>query len=154
MTDDGEVKLADFGVSAILKNPSEKRKSLIGTPYWMAPEVSQNKLNPTLYDYSCDIWSLGVTALEMADKHPPLSHVPYFFFFHLCNFLKLPPLRALTQIPLRSAPKLAQPTSWSTSFNQFIESCVQKDPTKRLTAGELHQHPFITVRIFHQQIGA
>lgn len=75
LNDVGDVKLIDFGVSAILNEPGQKRNTLIGTPYWMAPEVIANKTRPTPYDEAVDVWSVAITAIELAEKDPPLSQV-------------------------------------------------------------------------------
>lgn len=78
LTDEGDVKLIDFGVSAILEAPGHRRNTLIGTPYWMAPEVIENKTRPTPYDEVVDVWSVGITAIELAEKEPPLSQVIHY----------------------------------------------------------------------------
>ncbi|KAL0490401.1 serine/threonine-protein kinase pakA [Acrasis kona] len=119
----GEVKLADFGFCVELVN--DKRKTVIGTPYWMAPEVVMG----TPYDSKIDIWSLGIMALEMADGDPPHMH--------------LPPLRALYQIAKQPAPKVQDLEKWSPEFQDFLECCLRKDCNTRLTADQLLQHKFI-----------
>lgn len=129
LTEKGDVKLIDFGVSAVLINREEKRNTLIGTPYWMAPEIISNKNGKNPYDEKIDIWSLGITCIELAEKEPPLSEVH--------------PMRALMQIPLRDSPFLKNPKKWSKDFKDFIRECLIKDHIKRPTASELLQHPFI-----------
>eukprot|EP00300_Choanocystis_sp_HF-7_P023826 c25210_g1_i1.p1 GENE.c25210_g1_i1~~c25210_g1_i1.p1 ORF type:complete len:450 (+),score=50.98 c25210_g1_i1:1-1350(+) len=121
----GRVKLADFGVSAQMKHTWSKRNSVIGTPYWIAPEV----LKQSNYDSSADIWSLGITAIEMAEGNPPL------FDLH--------PMRALFVIPARPPPTLTRPADWSPEFSDFLSTCLRKLPTERPTAAELLNHPFV-----------
>jgi len=113
LTDSGEVKLADFGVSAELTNTMPKRTTTIGTPYWMAPEV----LQAMEYNGKADIWSLGITAIETACGEPPLSNIH--------------PMRALFMIPNNPPPKLPNLERYSDEFNDFIRVCLQKDPNKR-----------------------
>jgi len=126
LTDSGEVKLADFGVSAELTNTMPKRTTTIGTPYWMAPEV----LQAMEYNGKADIWSLGITAIETACGEPPLSNIH--------------PMRALFMIPNNPPPKLPNLERYSDEFNDFIRVCLQKDPNKRPDAATLlKKHPFI-----------
>lgn len=126
LTDDGECKLADFGVSAEVSHTMPKRTTTIGTPYWMAPEV----LQAHEYDGKADIWSLGITAIEMAVGEPPLSNIH--------------PMRALFMIPNNPPPKLPHPEKYSPEFTDFIAVCLQKDPAKRPDATTLlKSHPFI-----------
>lgn len=122
---DGHCKLADFGVSAQLKSTISKRQTIIGTPYWMAPEV----LRESQYDGKADVWSLGITAIEMAVGEPPHAEVH--------------PMRAIFLIPNKPAPSLPDPSEWSDDFNSFIAECCQKDPDKRPTSEALLRHPFI-----------
>ncbi|KAF0696271.1 Aste57867_12969 [Aphanomyces stellatus] len=121
----GLAKLADFGVSAQLTNTINKRKTVIGTPFWMAPEVIQE----TQYDGKADIWSLGITAIEMAEGDPPLS--------------KMHPMRAIFMIPSRPPPTLADPSRYSPQFVDFLAICLKKDATQRPTAEALLAHPFL-----------
>lgn len=121
----GIAKLADFGVSAQLTNTINKRKTVIGTPFWMAPEVIQE----SSYDGKADIWSLGITAIEMAEGEPPLS--------------QMHPMRAIFMIPNRPPPTLAQPTAFSSEFSDFLATCLQKNPQQRPSAEQLCSHPFI-----------
>jgi hypothetical protein len=122
---DGAVKLADFGFCAELSSTAEKRRSVVGTPYWMAPEV----IRGVDYDTKVDIWSLGIMALEMADGEPPL--------------LDLPPLRALFIIATQPPPTLREPEKWSSTFKDFLAAALAKSPQKRASADELLEHPFI-----------
>lgn len=126
LTADGDCKLADFGVSAELTNTMAKRKTVIGTPYWMAPEVLQS----TEYDGKADIWSLAITSIEMAVGEPPHSNVH--------------PMRAIFLIPNSPPPALPDPSQWSADFNDFLRVCLKKDPTGRPTATDLlRTHPFV-----------
>jgi STE20-like kinase len=130
LTLDGDVKLADFGVSAKNKHTLQKRDSFIGTPYWMAPEVVMCETfrdNP--YDYKADIWSLGVTLIEFAQMEPP-NH-------------QMAPMRVLLKIQKADPPKLDKPSIWSKEFNDFIAYCLTKDPAQRPNASDLLNHPFI-----------
>jgi len=123
---DGDCKLADFGVSAELATTMSKRKTVIGTPYWMAPEVLQS----SEYNGKADIWSLGITAIELAVGEPPHSNVH--------------PMRAIFMIPNSDPPTLPDPSKWSADFNDFLKVCLVKNPEKRPTATALLQaHPFI-----------
>eukprot|EP01126_Amoeba_proteus_P045863 TRINITY_DN5156_c0_g1_i2.p1 TRINITY_DN5156_c0_g1~~TRINITY_DN5156_c0_g1_i2.p1 ORF type:complete len:401 (-),score=91.46 TRINITY_DN5156_c0_g1_i2:22-1224(-) len=130
LTDEGEVKVIDFGISAFLKDKREKRNTLIGTPYWMAPEIIANKIHPSPYDEKVDVWSLGITLIELAEKDPPLS--------------QMNPMRALMQIPLRDSPILHNESQkWSRHFVNFVSLCVEKDSRKRPSLADLLQHPFV-----------
>eukprot|EP01065_Artemidia_motanka_P031342 TRINITY_DN3765_c2_g1_i2.p1 TRINITY_DN3765_c2_g1~~TRINITY_DN3765_c2_g1_i2.p1 ORF type:complete len:576 (+),score=184.15 TRINITY_DN3765_c2_g1_i2:99-1826(+) len=122
----GEVKLGDFGFCAALsEGEGQKRKTVVGTPYWMAPEVIRGEP----YDYKADVWSTGILALELLDGEPPL--------------MDLPPMRALYVIVTQPAPKVKQPERWSRTSRHFIESMLQKDPAQRPNAWDLLQHPFL-----------
>ncbi|XP_065317462.1 serine/threonine-protein kinase 10-like isoform X3 [Gordionus sp. m RMFG-2023] len=131
LTKDGQIKLADFGVSAKNTNTLQKRDSFIGTPYWMAPEVmlcEAIKDNP--YDYKVDIWSLGITLIEFAQMEPP-NH-------------EMNPMRVLIRIQKSDPPILNNPSKWSKEFNNFLSRCLIKDPQQRATIHELFQHKFMT----------
>ncbi|KAK2959624.1 putative serine/threonine protein kinase [Blattamonas nauphoetae] len=123
---DGSVRLADFGFCAQLTEENQKRKSIVGTPFWMSPEL----IKGSEYDQKADIWSLGITALEMAEGEPPL--------------MNMPPLRALFLIVTRPPPSLNRPDCWSKEFNSFLSCCLKHDPNERYTAEQLLRHPFIT----------
>jgi len=125
LTDDGHVKLADFGVSAELTNTLNKRKTVVGSPYWMAPEV----IRESHYDGRADVWSLGITLIEMAEGAPPHSN--------------LHPLRAIFLIPSKPAPTLADPDNWSPEMLDFVRCCCSKDPSQRHDSALLSSHPFV-----------
>eukprot|EP00559_Dactyliosolen_fragilissimus_P006697 CAMPEP_0184869508 /NCGR_PEP_ID=MMETSP0580-20130426/34370_1 /TAXON_ID=1118495 /ORGANISM="Dactyliosolen fragilissimus" /LENGTH=661 /DNA_ID=CAMNT_0027371035 /DNA_START=23 /DNA_END=2008 /DNA_ORIENTATION=- len=141
LTNDGHVKLADFGVSAELSNTLNKRKTVVGSPFWMAPEV----IRESHYDGRADVWSLGITAIEMAEGAPPHAH--------------LNPLRAIFVIPTKPAPTLDDPDAWSPEMLDFIRCCCKKDPSQRHDSALLASHTFIKrevnqLRIMHnQQLG-
>ncbi|XP_019739562.1 misshapen-like kinase 1 isoform X4 [Hippocampus comes] len=129
LTENAEVKLVDFGVSAQLDKTIGRRNTFIGTPYWMAPEVIACDENPeATYDYRSDLWSLGITALEMAEGAPPL-----------CD---MHPMRALFLIPRNPAPRLKS-KKWSKRFLSFIDSCLVKNHLHRPTTDILLRHAFI-----------
>ena len=121
----GQVKLADFGVAAQLTETMAKRNTRQGSPFWMAPEVIQE----IGYDYSADIWSLGITALEMAEGIPPYGEI------HM--------MRAIFMIPSKPPPSFREPDKWSSNFIDFVSRCLMKNPEERLKASELLQQDFI-----------
>ncbi|XP_060711795.1 mitogen-activated protein kinase kinase kinase kinase 2 isoform X3 [Hemiscyllium ocellatum] len=129
LTDQGDVKLADFGVSAELTASVGKRKSFIGTPYWMAPEVAAVEKKGG-YNQQCDIWAVGITAIELAELQPPM------FDLH--------PMRALMLMSKSNfqPPKLKDKLKWSSECHSFIKMSLRKNPKKRPTAEKLLQHPF------------
>lgn len=131
LTNDGEVKIADFGVAARITQTIQRRNSFIGTPYWMAPEVAAVERKGG-YDEKCDIWALGITAIEYAELQPPL------FDLH--------PMRALQILGTRSykPPTLRNKSAWSTKFHSFLKSCLTKSEKKRPNAQALSRHEFIT----------
>uniref|UniRef100_A0A3B5PRQ4 non-specific serine/threonine protein kinase n=1 Tax=Xiphophorus maculatus TaxID=8083 RepID=A0A3B5PRQ4_XIPMA len=129
LTENAEVKLVDFGVSAQLDKTIGRRNTFIGTPYWMAPEVIACDENPdATYDYRSDLWSLGITALEMAEGAPPL-----------CD---MHPMRALFLIPRNPAPRLKS-KKWSKRFLSFVDSCLVKNHIHRPATDALLKHAFI-----------
>ncbi|XP_067234001.1 myosin-IIIa isoform X1 [Chanodichthys erythropterus] len=130
LTTEGGIKLVDFGVSAQLTNTRLRRNTSVGTPFWMAPEViaCEQQLDST-YDERCDVWSLGITAIELGDGDPPLA--------------ELHPMRALFKIPRNPPPTLHQPEIWSNDFNDFICKCLIKDFELRPNVLDLLQHVFI-----------
>nr|XP_054484612.1 mitogen-activated protein kinase kinase kinase kinase 3 isoform X6 [Agelaius phoeniceus] len=131
LTDNGHVKLADFGVSAQITATIAKRKSFIGTPYWMAPEVAAVERKGG-YNQLCDLWAVGITAIELAELQPPM------FDLH--------PMRALFLMTKSNfqPPKLKDKMKWSNSFHHFVKMALTKNPKKRPTAEKLLQHPFVT----------
>uniref|UniRef100_A0A671YXR0 non-specific serine/threonine protein kinase n=1 Tax=Sparus aurata TaxID=8175 RepID=A0A671YXR0_SPAAU len=130
LTTEGGVKLVDFGVSAQLTSARLRRNTSVGTPFWMAPEVIACEQQ---YDYSydarCDVWSLGITAIELADGDPPLA--------------EMHPVKALFKIPRNPSPTLRNPEEWCRSFNYFISQCLIKDFEARPSVTHLLEHPFI-----------
>uniref|UniRef100_A0A672J925 non-specific serine/threonine protein kinase n=1 Tax=Salarias fasciatus TaxID=181472 RepID=A0A672J925_SALFA len=128
---EGDVKLADFGVSAKNTKTLQRRDSFIGTPYWMAPEVvmcETSKDRP--YDYKADIWSLGVTLIELAQIEPP-NH-------------EMNPMRVLLKIAKSEPPTLMHPSRWSPEFSDFLRKALDKNVDHRWSSVQLLQHPFVT----------
>eukprot|EP00924_Labyrinthula_sp_SR-Ha-C_P009768 augustus_masked-scaffold_22-processed-gene-5.6-mRNA-1 protein AED:0.04 eAED:0.04 QI:0/-1/0/1/-1/1/1/0/403 len=121
---DGKVKLGDFGFAVNLTEQNRKRNSVVGTPYWMAPEL----IRGLDYDGKVDVWSLGITAIEMAEGEPPLINEK--------------PLRALLLITVNAPPKLQQERKWSRLYNHYLKSCLVSDPKNRASTDQLMMHPF------------
>ncbi|MFH4974455.1 hypothetical protein AB6A40_001164 [Gnathostoma spinigerum] len=129
LTSDARVKLADFGVSAICRDSREGRSSFIGTSYWMAPEVMYCETTPqNHYNQLCDIWSFGITLIEMAEEAPP--------------YADMNPAKVVFKVIKASPPTLQQPSLWSKNFNDVIARCLTKDPQKRPAAADIICHPF------------
>ncbi|XP_019428756.1 PREDICTED: serine/threonine-protein kinase dst1 isoform X2 [Lupinus angustifolius] len=124
LTEQGDVKLGDFGVAAQLTRTMSKRNTFIGTPHWMAPEVIQE----SRYDGKVDVWALGVSAIEMAEGTPPRSSVH--------------PMRVLFMISIEPAPMLEDKEKWSLYFHDFVAKCLTKEPRLRPTAAEMLKHKF------------
>lgn len=121
----GQVKIADFGFAVGLTREENKRRSVVGTPFWMAPEL----IRGSEYDGCVDVWSTGITAIEMADGEPPHYHDP--------------PLKALLLIHTGPSPSVKQPDKWSKEFISFLSSALDTDTGTRATAKELLMHPFM-----------
>ncbi|XP_075042950.1 mitogen-activated protein kinase kinase kinase kinase 1 isoform X3 [Mixophyes fleayi] len=130
LNDNGDVKVADFGISAQFTATFARRNSFIGTPYWMAPEVAAVELKGG-YTELCDVWSLGITAIELVELQPPMFHVH--------------PLRVLFLMSKSGyqPPKLKDKSKWSAAFHNFIKVALTKNPKKRPSASKLLSHQFV-----------
>mmetsp|Transcript_433 Transcript_433/g.774 ORF Transcript_433/g.774 Transcript_433/m.774 type:complete len:314 (+) Transcript_433:303-1244(+) len=125
LTFSGQAKLADFGVAARLTTIQSQRATVTGAPFWMAPEMAE----PSQYGRTADIWSLGITIIEMAQGQPPRSDIH--------------PMRVIFVIASQPSPTLAHPEHWSPEISSFIARCLVKDPARRDGASALMNHPFI-----------
>uniref|UniRef100_A0A5S6QJG6 Protein kinase domain-containing protein n=1 Tax=Trichuris muris TaxID=70415 RepID=A0A5S6QJG6_TRIMR len=133
LTSEGEVKLGDFGVSAKSSDSLQRRTTFIGTPYWMAPEVmicETFKEQP--YGSKCDIWSLGITLIELAEMEPP---------YH-----EMSPMRVVFKIQKSDPPTLCNPSKWSGEFHNFLSRCLVKNPNERDSADMLIAHSFVAAQ--------
>ncbi|XP_016330464.1 mitogen-activated protein kinase kinase kinase kinase 5-like [Sinocyclocheilus anshuiensis] len=139
LNDHGEVKLADFGISAQITATFARRMSFIGTPYWMAPEVAAVEIKGG-YNELCDIWSVGITAIELAELQPPLFDVH--------------PLRVLFLMSKSGyqPPKLKDKSKWSTTFYNFVKSMLVRNPKKRPSAKKMLTHLFVTLPSLRQEL--
>jgi len=123
--DSGEVKLADFGFAAQLTLTQQKRNTVVGTPYWMAPELIEGHD----YDAKVDIWSLGIMLMEMAEGEPP--------------YMEFPTARALFLILTKGVPELKEQDRWSPEMKDFVNKCLTKEVSQRPTSEYLLKHPFL-----------
>ncbi|XP_063851203.1 LOW QUALITY PROTEIN: neither inactivation nor afterpotential protein C-like [Scylla paramamosain] len=131
ITEEGNIKLVDFGQCAHLDSTMGKRNTAVGTPYWMAPEVIECEQKQDVdYDNRCDVWALGITAIELGDGAPPNADVH--------------PVRALFQIVRNPPPTLKRHSDWTQEYNDFIAECLVKTPDHRPVMVEVLEHPFIT----------
>ncbi|XP_007552530.1 PREDICTED: mitogen-activated protein kinase kinase kinase kinase 1 isoform X1 [Poecilia mexicana] len=139
LNDQGEVKLADFGISAQITATLARRMSFIGTPYWMAPEVAAVEIKGG-YNELCDVWSVGITAIELAELQPPLFDVH--------------PLRVLFLMSKSGyqPPKLKDKSKWSSNFYNFVKAMLVRNPKKRPSAAKMLSHPFLTQQCLNQEL--
>ena len=122
INEQGEIKLGDFGASSL----TEPAREFVGSPCYLAPEIiSALETTNGSYNSKVDIWSLGITCIELAEKNPPL---------HDMDAMTL-----MVEIPQNDPPKLKDPSSWSEQFSDFIEKCLRKNPDERFSAEQLLQ---------------
>jgi serine/threonine protein kinase len=124
ISDNGDIKLSDFGISVQLTSDQKKQNEINGTPSWMAPEVIDGN-----WDEKADIWSLGILAIELAERDPPYVNENHYV--------------AIQKIANNPSPSLRNPKKWSKYFNDFIKKSLQKIPECRPSANELLEHTFI-----------
>ncbi|KAM9318326.1 mitogen-activated protein kinase kinase kinase kinase 5 [Pholidichthys leucotaenia] len=139
LNDQGKVKLADFGISAQITATLARRMSFIGTPYWMAPEVAAVEIKGG-YNELCDIWSVGITAIELAELQPPMFDVH--------------PLRVLFLMSKSGyqPPKLKDKSKWSSNFYNFVKAMLVRNPKKRPSASKMLSNPFLTQPHLNQEL--
>ncbi|XP_020510720.1 mitogen-activated protein kinase kinase kinase kinase 5 [Labrus bergylta] len=139
LNDQGEVKLADFGISAQITATLARRMSFIGTPYWMAPEVAAVEIKGG-YNELCDVWSVGITAIELAELQPPMFDVH--------------PLRVLFLMSKSGyqPPKLKDKSKWSSMFYNFVKAMLVRNPKKRPSASKMLSHMFLTQQCLNQEL--
>ncbi|KAM9853604.1 mitogen-activated protein kinase kinase kinase kinase 5 [Aulostomus maculatus] len=139
LNDQGKVKLADFGISAQITATLARRMSFIGTPYWMAPEVAAVEIKGG-YNELCDIWSVGITAIELAELQPPLFDVH--------------PLRVLFLMSKSGyqPPKLKDKSKWSSLFYNFVKAMLVRNPKKRPSASKMLSNSFLTQQGLNQEL--
>ncbi|XP_051254535.1 mitogen-activated protein kinase kinase kinase kinase 5 [Dicentrarchus labrax] len=139
LNDQGEVKLADFGISAQITATLARRMSFIGTPYWMAPEVAAVEIKGG-YNELCDVWSVGITAIELAELQPPMFDVH--------------PLRVLFLMSKSGyqPPKLKDKSKWSSMFYNFVKAMLVRNPKKRPSAAKMLSHMFLTQQCLNQEL--
>jgi len=125
INDIGHIKITDFGYSARLET-GNKRKTVVGTPYWMAPELINGSAG---YGSKVDMWSLGIMVMEMAEGDPP--------------YIDMPPVNALLKIVTDGIPDLQDPRNWSNELRDFLCKCCEKDPNARASSNQLLVHPFL-----------
>ncbi|RZF36430.1 hypothetical protein LSTR_LSTR010850 [Laodelphax striatellus] len=130
VTHNGEIKLVDFGLSRNAKNSEGRRGTSVGSPSWMAPEVVTAAKSDSSYDSRIDVWSLGITAIELGDGKAPFEDIH--------------PTRALFQIVRNPPPLLYRPANWTQIYNDFIAECLEKNPENRPFMVEIIEHPFLT----------
>jgi len=121
----GTIKLADFGFAAQLTQSRNNRVTVVGTPYWMAPELIRGQP----YDSKVDVWSLGIMGMEMAEGDPP--------------YMEHPPLRALFLITTKGIPPVSRPEKWTENFKDFLNKNLTVEPQDRPTVAALLNHPFL-----------
>jgi len=131
----GRIKICDFGVAGILTTKRRHRNTAIGSPHWMAPEVIAEKK----YDARCDIWSFGITVLELGEMEPPYADLPIH--------------ELLAAIPSVEPPEFAEPDQWSPEAKEFLQKLLTKDPSKRPTAADMLNDPFIDDEVERQKNG-
>jgi len=130
----GQVKITDFGFAAQLTEEKQQRNTILGTAYWMAPEV----IKGAEYGPKVDIWSLGILVTEMVQGAPP--------------YLNLPPTKALLYITTRDLPPVKNTSTWSPEFHDFLKRCLQREVAARATSEELLKHPWLKLACSPQEI--